>query len=359
MQVFYAVTRDHDPGHHHALTRERRNSLEALAQSRADLAQAHDELEQRVAERTATLDSALRELRETGEAYSALFENAAEGIYRADASGRFVAREPALARMLGYASPDDLMAHITDIWRQVFTCDDSRRRLYETLATKGRATDFEMPVRTRSGGDIWSGMSVRPVQDDQGRVLGMDGIVQDITQRKLSQEELERRATRDPLTGAANRHTFEQRPAPDAGPGRARRRGAGPCFSWTGRLQGHQRHPRPPSRGPRSAHRGRAHQGPAARDRPAGPPGRRRIRPAAAQRDRGPGGRRRGRDILRALGEPVEFEGLRLTVGASGGGCLTTGSGPDADMDALLHRADQAMYHAKQQGKNRSHIDAA
>ncbi len=55
----------------------------------------------------------------------------------------------------------------------------------------------------------------------------------------------------------------------------------------------------------------------------------------------------------------MEFEGLRLTVGASGGGCLTTGSGPDADMDALLHRADQAMYHAKQQGKNRSHIDAA
>jgi diguanylate cyclase (GGDEF)-like protein/PAS domain S-box-containing protein len=261
--------------------------------------------------------------------------------------------------MLGYASPDDLMAHITDIWRQVFTCDDSRRRLYETLATKGRATDFEMPVRTRSGGDIWVGMSVRPVQDDQGRVLGMDGIVQDITQRKLSQEELERRATRDPLTGAANRHTFERalrRMLAQAGRG-----GAGLALLFVDLDD---------FKGINDTH------GHLAGDHV--------LRTVAARiqarlRETDLLARLGGdefalllhnvteaqaadavaRDILRALGEPVEFEGLRLTVGASVGGCLTTGSGPDADMDALLHRADQAMYHAKQQGKNRSHIDAA
>ncbi|MCK9240608.1 diguanylate cyclase [Desulfocurvus sp.] len=360
MQVFYAVTAT-TTLIIHALTRERANSLADLARSRADLARAHDELEQRVAERTAELDTALRELREAGETYSALFENAAEGIYRADTAGRFVRVNPALARMLGYGSPDELMARITDIWRQVFTCEASCRQLYETLATRGRAADFEMPVRTRSGEGLWVSMSVRPVLDAGGRVLGIDGIVQDITQRRLTREELERRATLDPLTGAANRHTFERTlrrmlaQAGRGGPGLALLFVDLDDFKGVNDTHGHLA-------------------------------GDHLLRTVAARiqarlRETDLLARLGGdefalllhnvadaqaadavaHDILRALSEPVEFEGLHLVVGASVGGCLAPppGGGPAPDVDQLLHRADQAMYHAKQQGKNRSHIDAA
>lgn len=185
--------------------------------------------------------------------------------------------------------------------------------------------------------------------------------MQDITQRRLTREELERRATLDPLTGAANRHTFERTlrrmlaQAGRGGPGLALLFVDLDDFKGVNDTHGHLA-------------------------------GDHLLRTVAARiqarlRETDLLARLGGdefalllhnvadaqaadavaHDILRALSEPVEFEGLHLVVGASVGGCLAPppAGGPAPDVDQLLHRADQAMYHAKQQGKNRSHIDAA
>ncbi|WP_051445443.1 diguanylate cyclase domain-containing protein [Desulfocurvus vexinensis] len=356
MQVFFTVTVA-TALVIHALSRERNRTTQALADSRAALRTAHAELERRVTERTAKLDQALRELRDAEETYRTLFENAEEGIYRADASGRMVRVNPGLARMLGYESPERLMGQTSDIWRQIFVGEDSRRKLYETLATRGQATDFEMPVRKQSGEQIWVSMSVRPVMDPEGHVLGIEGIVQDITQRKLSEEELRRRATQDPLTGVANRHTFERTlrrmlaQAARGGPGLAllfidlddfkavndthgHLAGDHVLRAVAARVQGRLREVDLLARMGGDEFALLLHNVSDAQ-----------AADAVA------------RDILRALAEPVEFEGRRLTVGASVGGCLA--SSPADTVDDLLQRADKAMYRAKQQGKNRSHIEAA
>jgi len=356
MQVFYTINAA-TALVIHALSRERNRATQALADSQAALRTAHDELEQRVAERTAKLDQTLRELRDAEETYRTLFENAEEGIYRTDASGRLVRVNPGLARMLGYASPEQFMAQTSDIWRQVFVYEDSRRRLYELLATQGQATGFEMLVRKESGEQIWVSMSVRPVMDPEGHVLGIEGIVQEITQRKLSEEELRRRATQDPLTGVANRHTFERNlrrmlaQAARGGPGLAvlfidlddfkavndthgHLAGDHLLRTVAARVQGRLREADLLARLGGDEFALLLHNVTDAR-----------AADAVA------------RDILHALAEPVEFEGQRLAVGASVGGCLATI--PGETTDDLLRRADRAMYHAKQQGKNRSHIETA
>ena len=55
-----------------------------------------------------------KELGQSEERYRSIFENAVEGIFQTTLDGRYVAVNPALARMYGYDSPDDMIATITE-----------------------------------------------------------------------------------------------------------------------------------------------------------------------------------------------------------------------------------------------------
>src|SRR5579862_8767065 len=85
--------------------RQRHEQLESthaeLLATNNDLKRLTDELELRVAERTAALGLAQ-------EKYRSMFENATDGIFQTTEDGRYLACNPALAKIYGYASPDDL-----------------------------------------------------------------------------------------------------------------------------------------------------------------------------------------------------------------------------------------------------------
>ncbi len=339
----------------HALSRERARAFDALKTSEAALREAKAELERRVEERTRKLGEALEELRGAEETYRTIFESAAEGIYRADAAGRFVRVNPGLAHMLGYASPTELKAHIRDIFRQVFTSDEDRRRLYQALTRSGQVSGFEASLRRRDGARIWASLSVRPVMARDGRILGTEGIIQDITQRKLTQEELERRATLDPLTETANRHTFERTFATMLAQAERTRSGLALLFidlddfksvnDSLGHLAGdvilREMAVRIGQRLRKTDLLARLGGDEfAVLLHNASDP---ELAGAVAQ------------DIIDALSRPFEADGAQVTVGASVGGAVYPGGG--STTEALLRRADRAMYKAKQHGKNRYHID--
>src|SRR5262249_7948629 len=54
-------------------------------------------------------------LRRTEEQYRSIFENAVEGIFQTTPDGQILSANPALARMFGYESPEELKAHVTDV----------------------------------------------------------------------------------------------------------------------------------------------------------------------------------------------------------------------------------------------------
>ena len=58
------------------------------------------------------LKKAEEELRISEEKYRQIFENAVEGIFQTTPQGRFVSANPAMARILGYGSPQELMATV-------------------------------------------------------------------------------------------------------------------------------------------------------------------------------------------------------------------------------------------------------
>jgi hypothetical protein len=65
-------------------------------------------------------------LRETEEKYRTIFENAVDGIFQTTLDGHYLSANPALARIYGYESPEELIANLTNISKQLYV-DPNRR----------------------------------------------------------------------------------------------------------------------------------------------------------------------------------------------------------------------------------------
>ncbi|MBP0002383.1 MAG: response regulator [Cyanobacteria bacterium SBC] len=129
-------------------------------------------------------------LRETEERYRRLVENAAEGIYQSTPDGRYLSVNPALARLYGYDSPEEITATIDDIAIQLYVDPRRRREFIELLDREGSVSDFESMVYRRNRTILWISENARAVRDSNGVLQYYEGIVSDITTRKLTQEAL-------------------------------------------------------------------------------------------------------------------------------------------------------------------------
>ncbi len=127
-------------------------------------------------------------VREAEKKYRGIFENSFDGIFQADEEGRIIDANPALASIMGYQSPRDLLAAVTNITEQ-FECDDSEQERLETiLAQEGKIRHFETPLRQADGQRIWVSFSARSVNDTRGKLLYYEGSLRDITERREAEE---------------------------------------------------------------------------------------------------------------------------------------------------------------------------
>ncbi len=127
------------------------------------------------------------ELRQAEENYRSIFENAIEGIFRTTPEGRVLAANPALAKLFGYDSPQELMATIDDIARQLYVDPDQRDQVTTLLQNQMQISDFEHQVYRKDGSMIWILTSIRAVRDEQGQVCCYEGMAVDIGDRKRIQ----------------------------------------------------------------------------------------------------------------------------------------------------------------------------
>ncbi len=140
----------------------------------------------------AALSEHTRRLRQTEAKYRGLFENAQEGIFRVTPEGRFLDANPALARMLGYESAEELMGKVTDIGRDIYADPGARERVLEMLLEKGSVADIEMRCRRRDGSLGWGSVNSRLVRDESGAVVACEGFAMDITERRETAEAIRR-----------------------------------------------------------------------------------------------------------------------------------------------------------------------
>lgn len=126
------------------------------------------------------------------EKYRQIFEHAVEGIYQTTPEGQFISANPAMARFLGYDSPQELMDEISDIGKQLYVSQEDRNEFIRLIEEDQVVSDFEARFHRKDGRHIWVSFNARPVYDDNGSLTLIEGFMTDITERKRAEEELQK-----------------------------------------------------------------------------------------------------------------------------------------------------------------------
>ena len=173
-------------------TYSRRDELGRLTRSFNTMAEqieeSHAALERRVEERTAELSKANTALAESEERLRSLMENLPVGLYRRapDEEGRIVMANRALARMLGYENADALL----DVpFSQFYWNPEECRTVSREIQQDGLIERRTLRMRKKDGTLIWTSATARAVLSKKGETSHFDGIIEDITQRYLAEEE--------------------------------------------------------------------------------------------------------------------------------------------------------------------------
>ena len=133
------------------------------------------------------------ELRRSEEKYRKIFENAMEGIFQTTPEGRFLNANPAMARMFGYESPEELMEEVTDIGCQLYANPEDRVRALKLLEQENTLRNVEVEFLHKKGFRTWVSINYSTIQDANGNALYYEGTCIDISERKLAEEALKKR----------------------------------------------------------------------------------------------------------------------------------------------------------------------
>ena len=150
-------------------------------------------------------------LKRAEEKYRNIFENAMVGIYQSTPEGRYLSVNPAMARIFGYSSPEEMIKTITNTRLQTYVNPDDRIRFTKLLESGEVVGGFEIQRYRKDKGKFWVSINSRAVFDESGKVLYYEGIAEDVTERKKAEETITHMAYHDTLTGLPNRMLFNDR----------------------------------------------------------------------------------------------------------------------------------------------------
>jgi PAS domain S-box-containing protein len=128
-------------------------------------------------------------LREAERKYRGIFDQATVGIFQSTPAGRLLSVNPAMARILGLDSPDELMTTVTDLSGELYVDPKRRDEFVHAMETSENVQNFESEVYRKDGTKIWIASSGRAIREN-GQVVRYEGMTEDITERKLLRDQL-------------------------------------------------------------------------------------------------------------------------------------------------------------------------
>ncbi|MDD5007148.1 MAG: PAS domain S-box protein [Syntrophorhabdaceae bacterium] len=131
-----------------------------------------------------------KELLQAEEKYRNIFNDAILGIYQTTPEGRFLSANPALARLCGYDTPEELTNCVTDLATQIYVNPEDRETFKGILSREGVVEKFETRLCKKSGEIIWVSINAHIIKDGQGNITHYEGTIEDITERKRAEEAL-------------------------------------------------------------------------------------------------------------------------------------------------------------------------
>ncbi len=129
-------------------------------------------------------------LRESEARYRALFDNAVVGIYRTTPDGRHLEVNPTLARMRGCDTPAEFMVHFRDAGHPIYVDRTAREEMTRLMRERDYVVGLESETYRRDGTRFWMSETGRGVRNETGQLIGYEGFIEDITERKRAEEAL-------------------------------------------------------------------------------------------------------------------------------------------------------------------------
>ncbi|MBW2100798.1 MAG: sensor domain-containing diguanylate cyclase [Deltaproteobacteria bacterium] len=137
--------------------------------------------------------------------YRNIFESVTEGVFRSKPDGCLVEVNPAMAGILGYDSPEHILAGQNQSMGNPFLGEKEYQSFLSVVKERGLVRNYQTELYRNDGWKISIEISAHAVHDDGGALTHIEGILFDVTERKRMHEELKRLADTDGLTGLYNR----------------------------------------------------------------------------------------------------------------------------------------------------------
>lgn len=173
-----------------------KNGLEHIADGQADdplkplpqqdmndIIQAANRMAEKIRKRT-------DELRDSEIRFRDIFENAGHGIFQVTTHGTLIQANRSMAAILGFDSREDLMDNFSLIFDQGFITAKEPPSIEATRVGSEPLDVFEKRMTRKDNRPVWVRIKARQVYDEKGKVLCIEGFMDDVTRQKDMQEQV-------------------------------------------------------------------------------------------------------------------------------------------------------------------------
>jgi PAS domain S-box-containing protein len=128
-------------------------------------------------------------LTESESKYRGLFANSVMPMFQSSVEGKLVNANRAMLKLLGYSNFYELAD--LDIARDIYSHSNERQTVTETLHKKGYVVNAELRLKRKNGNILTVLENARTLHDENGKVIGYEGVLEDITARKAMEKKLQ------------------------------------------------------------------------------------------------------------------------------------------------------------------------
>ncbi len=118
-----------------------------------------------------------------------ILDNLQDGFFQVDLNGNFLLVNPRMAQIFGYDTVDDMLR--VNI-QSMYTDPEERTKLLIKLEAVGYLKSQACQVKRKDGSLIWISMNAQYLRNESGDIIGTEGLIRDITERRKLEQELQR-----------------------------------------------------------------------------------------------------------------------------------------------------------------------
>ncbi len=121
-------------------------------------------------------------LKRSEEKYRNLFEKMKDALYISTIDGKFIDVNQAMVELLGYDSKEEI--YKLDITKDFYCNPGDREKIIKEISKKGYVKDYEIEIKRKDGKKLIVLETCHERRDENGNVIGFEGIIRDITEKK-------------------------------------------------------------------------------------------------------------------------------------------------------------------------------